>query len=223
MNTSTIVVTSAVAAILVVGIGLGLYYTIPSLNASGTTSSQSLTNSYSVETSSTTSVATSANTMIRANTTSSFSTTSNSSTVTPVPTQGSFTYSPNSNVKILSVEAYTSQYGTENQSISFLINFENVGNDTIYVVRGGGSGLNATILSGNVKEVSTVRCDIAEAPSPVAPGSNSSVTTPGCWSGYNLVISQPGTIQVQLTLSWSYGQSSTQMSSDVITAEFNLN
>lgn len=217
-----IVITSVVAAIIVTGLGLGLYYSLPTLGSTGTSNSITTSPFQAVNS---TYVATYFDTMIRANATTTTSTlsTTTATTSASISPRGSFTYSPaNSIVKILSVQAHTSQDGSGNQTISFAVAFQNVGNITIYVARGGGSGLNATILSGSVKSVTTVRCDIAVAPSPLSPGENSSTITPGCWSGYSFILLQPGTIQVRMTLSWSLGMTSQQANSVVIDAEFNL-
>jgi hypothetical protein len=231
-----IVLTSVIAAVLVIGIGLGIYYALPSLGMSGVTTDITASN-YSIQHGNQSVVATYFNTFtgitstkFTSNTISSSThtkttertTTSSSTTTSP---GGVFTYSPsNSAVKILSVEADTGSSGSGNQSISFKVGFENVGSSDIYVVQGG---LNATILWGSARTqiVRTPRCMIMEAPIAITPGENASAFTPGCWSGYEHLLLQPGTIEVQLTLSWSTGpfaQSAYVGNEIIITAEFNL-
>jgi hypothetical protein len=150
------------------------------------------------------------------------STTSTSVTSTQsLVTGGSYTYNASSQVKVLSVAATVSGDGT----VVFSVQFENIGNSTIYILGGGGSGLNASVPSGS--SVSTqfdkARCMIVTTNVPVAPGQDYTATTPGCWSGYSFNLVAPGTVTVQLILSWSAGSSSPAPSGAVtITAEFEL-
>jgi len=131
-------------------------------------------------------------------------------------TGGSFTYTASSQVKVLSVSATVSG----DSIIGFSAQFQNIGSATINVVTGGESSLNSTITTGatNVKVVTGPRCEIAEAMSPVSPGGEWTATTPGCWSGYHYELLGPGTIGVELTLTWSGGAGS----SLEIYAEFSL-
>jgi hypothetical protein len=179
-----IIVTSAVAAVLVLGVGLGLYYTTTgnySVQAGG---DQTITATY-------------------ANTLNAITSTTTSSQTTP---GGSYTYSPSSPVKILSVQAFANQEaGSKNRTLSFSVEFQNVGSSTIYVVSGGGSSLSATILSGPAHSQIALgpKCEIVSAEIAVRTGQNFTSVTPGCWSGYTYQLSQPGTIEVELSLSWS--------------------
>jgi hypothetical protein len=106
-------------------------------------------------------------------------------------------------VKVLSVSATVSG----DSAVGFTVQFQNIGSSTIYVLGGGGSSLNSTITTGAsyVKEVTGPRCEIAEAIVPVSPGGDWTAVTPGCWSGYHYELLSPGTIGVQLTLTWSGG------------------
>jgi hypothetical protein len=93
------------------------------------------------------------------------------------------------------------------------------------VLGGGGSSLSVTSLSGNAvsNQTEKLRCEIPVATVPLNPGQNFTSVTPGCWSGYTYVLSQPETIEVQLTLSWSTGYSAgAQQGSTEINAEFTL-
>jgi hypothetical protein len=207
-----IVVTSVIAAVLVLGIGLGLYYTTAtptSRNSVQGAGDQTVDATY----------VTTLNTV-----SSSTSITSNSAKSTSPG--GTFTYSPSSPLKILSVQALTSQTGSGSQSVIFNVEFQNAGSSTIYVISGGGSSLNATILSGPVRTQPSLspKCEIVSAEIPVGVGQNFTSSTPGCWSGYTYQLLQSGTIEVELTLSWSSGFSTGGASgvTDII-AEFSLN
>ena len=106
--------------------------------------------------------------------------------------------------------------------MSIDVAYQNVGASDIYTVQGCGSSLTASIPSGSdvIQETPTVRCLCDEAPAPVAPGDYRTATTPGCWSGYQFDLVHPGTVQVQLTLSWGYDQGFQQRGTTNITATF---
>ena len=89
----------------------------------------------------------------------------------------------------------------------FSVRYENIGSTDIYVLEGGGSGLNATVLSGTsqIQQVRGPMCELAGAMIPLSPGGNATAITPGCWSGFQFQILQPGEVQVLLILSWSNG------------------
>ena len=191
----------AVVLILVPIAALSVVYS----SSVGNFLSQSLSNSSST-----------ANSFSTSTTTSTFSGTSGA-----VISANSFTYSSSSTIKVLSVRATVSG-GAGNQFLSFNVEFQNIGSAPIYIQDGGGSPLSATILSGPVQEVRTVQCEIVTGMIPISPGQTDSVFTPGCWSGYNYVLSQPATIQVLLNLTW-YNGSYSRARSMQITAEFTLN
>jgi hypothetical protein len=176
-------------------------------------------------------------TMVRAPTTSTTltSTTSTGSasstsswitTTEPLGTGDSYTYSASSQVKILTVAASVSQGQNGDAAVNFQVQYENIGSGDIYVLSGGGSNLNVAITSGAsiLNQVSSPRCEIAVAMTPLSPGANRTAVTPGCWSGFYYQILQPGTIQVELTLTWSNGAyvSTGGGGSLVITADFTL-
>ena len=200
-----IVVTSAIAAVLVIGIGFGLYYT-------------TTINNYSVQGGGDQTVAAS-----YVSTFTEITSTSTDHTISG----GEYSYSPNSPVKILEVQAFTSQGGSGKQSLSFSVEFQNVGSSTIYVVSGGSTSLNATILSGPARSETSfsAKCEIVTAQIPVGPGDNFTSSTPSCGSGYTYTLLQPGTIRIELTLSWSQGSSTSGSSGGAteIMSEFTLN
>jgi hypothetical protein len=149
-------------------------------------------------------------------TTTSTSSTSSSTSTQSLSTGAAFTYTPSSQVKVLSVSAMVSG----SSIIGFSAQFQNIGTDSINVLTGGGSSLDSSITTGaaNVMVVTGPRCEIAEALSPVSPGGEWTAITPGCWSGYHYELLTPGTIGVQLTLTWSGGTGGSLQ----IYAEFSL-
>jgi hypothetical protein len=136
----------------------------------------------------------------------STSCTSSTSQVTTYLANGTFTASSQSPVRVDYVRAnvYSGQNGVK--TLQFELGFTNVGNQTIYLIRGCGSSLNSTITSGNgvIKTNSgAVRCLCAEGPSGVDPETRQTAVNPGCWSGYSYEVVHSGTFAAQLTLGWS--------------------
>jgi len=231
--------TTIVAVLLVILVialsGVYLLATSPGI-ASSTPAAAS---SYSVQAGNQTVVATFDSTMARFSSSTSTGTTSTSgplTTTAPITTTssttavsqsstsgGGYSYPPNAQLKVLSVSAVVSQDQSGTKTVSFVLMFQNMGG-SIYVVSGGGSSLNATILSGQsmIQHVSRLRCELATAMIQVSPGEDHTSFTPGCWSGFAYELTQPGTIEVQLTLSWSNGPTpgggvdSTQIIADFI-------
>jgi hypothetical protein len=152
-------------------------------------------------------------------------TTASTSTLPPYstgtsPSRGSYTYAHNSQVGVLSVSAVVSG----DQYVTFSVQYQNIGSGTIDVVRGGGSSLSVSLGSGSeiISQVQGPRCLIATAQVPVGPGQVQTSITPGCWSGYSYKLVASGTIDVQLTLTWSTESGAAQSGSIVISAEFTL-
>ena len=173
-------------------------------------------------TSSSTSATSATTAAVTTATTTSSTTTQSASSTQSQSTGNSYSYSASSQVKILGVTAIVSQQARD-PTVSFSVQFENIGSSVIYVVGGGGGDVSATITSGSavLTQVSSPRCEIATAIVPVSPGADSAATVPGCWSGFYYSLAQPGTVQVQLTLGWSNG--TTQPGGSVeISAEFTL-
>lgn len=189
-------------------------------NSSGTNSAQGANSTYIATYSATPTAYTSTtSTSVSSQTGSSTNTYSVSTSTGPT---GTYSYSPNPDIEVLSVSAVVSN----GKSVTFAVQFRNTGTGTIYVEGGGGSSLDSSIISGGnvVAKLQQPRCLIATALISVAPGEDHASSTPGCWSGYYYALVQPGTVDVELTLSWSYGLSSTGSNSNpvVITAVFNL-
>lgn len=146
--------------------------------------------------------------------------TATSETITP---GGAFVYPTNSGVKILTVSATASQGTGSNRTLSFGVTFQNAGQSTIYVLSGGGSSLSVNIVSGPASSQPRggPRCLVATAVTPVGPGQNHTSITPGCWSDNMFVLTSAGTIQVDMTLSWTAGTGpSAQQASIPIQAQF---
>jgi len=137
----------------------------------------------------------------------SSTTTGSTSTTQPQTGGDSYSYSPSSQVKILSVEASVSSGQPGSQRVIFEVSYQNIGSGDIYVFEGGGSSLNVTALSSNlaIQRDTGPRCEIAAAIVPLSPGAETTAVTPGCWSGFYFQLLQPGSIQVLLTLGWSNG------------------
>jgi hypothetical protein len=164
-----------------------------------------------------------------------FTTATSSSTYTSTPVASSstqatstqslgsgneFSYTPSSQVKVVSIDAsvFSSQ---GSQLVVFSGEFENTGSGTIQVIGGGGSSLNVTTLGGSsiLSQVSSPKCDIAAAMGSISPGQEWTATTPGCWSGFHYLLLGPGTIEVQLSLSWGGTSGPGTL---VVSAEFTL-
>lgn len=125
---------------------------------------------------------------------------------------------------MISVAAVVPQTG-EGGGVTFSVQFKNIGGSDIYVLSGGGSGLNVTVTSGAtlISQVAGPRCEIAAAMAQVAPGSTWTDTVPGCWSGVTYKLTGSGTIGVELVLSWSDGTTQESGGNSVtINAEFTL-
>ena len=170
-------------------------------------------------------VATFAGTMATCCTTT-VSTSSASATATTTASgsgaDGSYTYAPSSEVRVLSVSAVVSG-GAGARTVSFSVAAQNTGTGNITVLEGGGSSLASAILSGGsvVTQVASPRCEIAEAPVPVAPGGSWTSVSPGCWSGFYYSLVGSGPVEVQLDLSWG-GVSGGSAGSLAIDAVFDL-
>ena len=135
---------------------------------------------------------------------------------------GSFTYSPAYPVKVESVGASTYQ-GSNGTMVTFEVTYENVGSYDVYTAAGCGSSLVATLPPGNgvLKQVyGGPVCLCAEAITPILPGGNRTSVTPGCWTVDKIMVAHPGTVQVELTLSWSTMQDSPRQDITNITATF---
>ncbi len=155
-------------------------------------------------------------------TSSTCTTTGGSTTTTTASTQGAFSYSPASPVKVDSVTASTYQ-GSNGTMVTFAVTFEDVGSFDIYTVTGCGSSLVATLQPGSdvLKQVTGGPvCLCAEAPTAVPPGGTRTAVTPGCWSVDKILLAHPGTAQVDFTLYWGSAQATSRQDMTNITATF---
>lgn len=151
------------------------------------------------------------------------SVTSTTSTGSSSAVSGSYSFSPASPILVQSVDAVTTRTQNGYAYVTFAATFENIGNYPIYVVGGCGSGLSSSISDSSVirKISSGPLCACADFVMELEHGQDHTSTTPGCWSGYDYELIQPGTVTVNLTQYWSSG-SSLGVNSTSIVAEFNL-
>ncbi len=120
----------------------------------------------------------------------------------------SFSYSPHDPIQVLSVAAQTARENTTGKvHLTLQVLFKNAGGAQFYVIKGCGSSLSATIESTSVITENTgPRCLCAEFIVPLSPADSTSASTPGCWSGVSYLVVHPGTISVNLTLSYWGGE-----------------
>lgn len=154
---------------------------------------------------STSTTSTTCTTSTSASTTTSTSTSKTSSGTSNI-TVGSFSYSPTSPVVVTWVQAVTNVNSNGQRIVTFEVGFENVGNSTIYVVSGCGSGLSSSITGDSSvlgKVTGGPLCLCAEFILALDQGGNHSYVNPGCWSGYSYDLLGSGTVDVSFTLNWS--------------------
>jgi len=154
---------------------------------------------------------------------SSTSSTASTSTTLSQTTGDSYSYSASSQVKVLSVKAIVSGGQPGTQTVTFMVQYENIGPTTIYALGVGQTGLIVDNSTGtaNVQKIPKVQCEIVMAPYPLTPGDNTTASTPTCSNGFAYEVLQAGSLGVQFTLSW-YPSSDLggQKVSIQITAEF---
>jgi len=238
MKTTTVYASSAVVvAILILALALALGFPGTKGGSSASSTTSSIARTSSVQGENQTVVATyvsslgssteSTPTATTTSTTSiSTSTTSTSSATATQPSAGEslFTYTPSSQVKVLSVAATVFADQGGKSGVGFSVKFQNIGASPIYVLNGGGSGLNVTVTSGNsvVESSSGVRCELVEVLGPLNTGANATAIAPGCWSGYTFQLVQPGMVGVKMTLTWANDTNGGASGAIEIDAEFDL-
>jgi len=144
-------------------------------------------------------------------TTSVSTCTSRSSTSAGQPTvvNGSFTYSPQVPIQIVSVQALIYPDQGNLSSVVFRVFYLNDGNSTFYVYGACGSPLASSIASGNAieRDDSALRClcasAIVQVPPSQAGSAPYSAVDPGCWSGYRYLLATSGRVTVNITFTWS--------------------
>jgi len=228
-STTVYAATAVVVVILILAVGLSLGFSGSGISSSTRSASSSVGGTTSVQGENQTIVATYVSSL-SSSTEPTISTTSTSTSTTSVTTTqpqlgaGSFTYTPSSQVKVLSVAATVFSGQGGKSGVEFSVKFENIGASPIYVLNGGGSGLNVTVASGDsVVESSTgIRCELVEVLGPLNTGANATAIAPGCWSGYAFQLVQPGMAGVKMTLTWANGISGGASGAIEIDAEFDL-
>ena len=212
---------AAVAVVAVIAVAFVLGQVPPSNSGTQSSSSNSgTTGVINAEGANRTFVATYVSTITSTSSLSTTVSTTTGSTTGQATPSGSFTYAPSAQVQVLSVMATASSGG----ALSFSVQYQNIGGGGIYVLGGGGSSLSATFVSGGsiVSQVPGPRCQIATTMVPVSPGADHTSVTPGCWSGFHYQLQGAGSVQVQLTLTWSDGADQTGGGSINITASFTM-
>jgi len=232
MRTTTVYAFSAVVvAILVVVLALSFGFSGSEGEGSTSSATSSVTQTTSVQGENRTVIATyvtslssSTDSSTTATTTSTASSTTSVTTAQPPSGVGSFTYTPSSQVKVLSVAANVFPGGGAESEVQFSVKFQNIGASPIYVLNGGGSGLNVTVTSGDsvVESYTGIRCELVEVLGPLGTGANATVTNPGCWSGYSFQLVRSGMVVVKMTLGWANGTNGGPSGEIEIDAEFNL-
>jgi hypothetical protein len=146
------------------------------------------------------------------------------STVTSNITSDSYTFSPSTPLKILSVWAVVAATQNGERYITFYMEFENVVTSAVYIVGGCGSGVdlyaftNSSVLQ---KIPGGPLCLCPEFIMPLSYGQKHTSITPGCWSGYAIKLLGSGKATVNFVQYWSNGSSGAQnKDSTIITASF---
>jgi hypothetical protein len=156
--------------------------------------------------------------------TSTIKTTTCTSTVTSDITSSSFSYSPNSPLEIKSVQAITSRAENGDRYVTFAVECKNIGDSTVYIVGGCGSGLYLFIPTDSVvlqKVPSGPECLCAEFIMPLYQDQNHTSIVPGCWSGYAIKLLSPGKGTIDFAQYWSTSASGAQnVNYTSITASF---
>src|SRR5438876_2144699 len=154
-------------------------------------------------------------------TTTSFTTTSSTVSTTSA---SSFSFSPSAPLQVLSVSAQTTRDdATGKVYLTLLVAYKNIGSEAVYVTRGCGSPLSANISSTSViAENQGVRCLCAEFIAALNPEDSGNALTPGCWSGVLYQVVHPGTISVEMKLTYWSGQNQQNPGATFIEASFTL-
>jgi hypothetical protein len=216
---------SAILAVVVIAVLAGAAYY--STSSPGTvTSSSTVTTSTSCATVTSSSSVSSNSSSYATSSTGSSSTTTIASSSSTNATNGSFTFSPGSPVRIDSVTATTTTQSDGSVFVTFQVLLENDGATPVFVLGGCGSGLSSSI-SGNSSVLSWVLggplCDCAAIVVTLDQGQNHTSTNPGCWSGYNYELMGHGPVTMNMTVQWSSnGQDLLGTNSTSIRAEFTL-
>jgi hypothetical protein len=119
--------------------------------------------------------------------------------------------------------ATTKDSATGKEYLTLSVAYKNVGSDAVYMTRGCGSSLSANISSSSIiAENQGVRCLCAEYIAPLNPGDSGSALTPGCWSGVTYQVLHPGTVSLEMALSYWSGQNEQNPGKTTIQASFML-
>jgi hypothetical protein len=123
------------------------------------------------------------------------------------------------------VEAITTPNQNGDVFVTFVVAFDNIGKDSIYVTGGCGGGLYSSVENSSIIEKipGGLLCECPALIMELKTGQNHSSFNPGCWSGYAYRFVRQGTVVVDFTLYWSpSGQTAFNANSTSIVAKFNL-
>jgi hypothetical protein len=158
------------------------------------------------------------------NTTSTTTFTSSKFTTMSNITSDSYNFSSSTPLKIQSVWATITTTQNGERYITFYVEFENVGNSTVYIVGGCGSGLDLYTFTNSSVLQKIPRAVICLCPQfiiSLSPGQNHTSTIPGCWSGYYIKLLEPGKATINFAQNWSTSSSGAQkQDKTLITASF---
>jgi hypothetical protein len=156
--------------------------------------------------------------------TSTSTVTTSTSTVTSNITSDSYTFSPSTPLKILSVWTVVAATQNGERYVTFYVEFENIVSSTVYIVGGCGSGLdlyaftNSSVLQ---KIPSGPLCLCPEFIMPLSYGQMHTSITPGCWSGYSIKLLGSGKTTLNFVQYWTNSSSGAQnQDNTMITASF---
>ncbi len=158
-----------------------------------------------------------------ASTTSVVSATASSTTASSQTVSGMFNFNPAYPVSVKSVQAIVSRNQSGGGYVTFSVSLRNVGNASIYIIKGCGSSLDSTILNSSIIRAVPGKplCLCAETLAPLGANQNQTLSTPGCWSGYVYELTGSGTANVNFILKWgSTNQSYSSSDSVSIDATF---
>jgi hypothetical protein len=108
--------------------------------------------------------------------------------------------------------------------VTFEVNFQNVGNSTIYVAGGTGELSVSTLGNSSVlRPVTSEICPGTFAIIALSPGQNYTMYGPGCDSGFDYQLVQAGNVTLTFSFDWTTNsQANTSPNSTTITAQFSF-
>jgi hypothetical protein len=127
------------------------------------------------------------------------------------PIVGSFTYSPEGQVKVDAVWATATPAGNGGENVTFWVTFENTGSVPVYAI-GGWVGTMTASISGNtmvIRAASSRLCPGAIYIVTLNQGQNATVYAPDCASGFNYQLVHSGSVAMALQFNWTTNRQET--------------